>query len=68
MRWAGHVAHMGRAEVCTEFWWGSLEEKDHLEDPGINGRLILRRIFRNWDVGAWTESIWHRTGIGDGHL
>jgi len=29
-----------------------------LEDPGVNGRKILRRIFRKWDVGVWTGSMW----------
>jgi len=24
------------------FWWGNLRETDHLEDPGIDGRIILR--------------------------
>jgi hypothetical protein len=27
-----------------------LHEKDHLEDTGLDGRIILRRIFRKWDV------------------
>jgi hypothetical protein len=22
MRWAGHVARIGRGEMCTWFWWG----------------------------------------------
>jgi len=37
MRWAGHVARMGRREAYTGFWWGNLRERDHLEDPGVNG-------------------------------
>jgi hypothetical protein len=37
-----------------------------LEDPGIDGRIILREIFRKWDVGAWTVSSWLRTGTGGG--
>ena len=35
----------------TGFWWGNLRERDHLEDPGIHGRMILRWIYRKWDVG-----------------
>jgi len=46
MRWAGHVARMGRGEVYTGFWWGNLRERDHLEYPGVDERIILRRIFR----------------------
>jgi len=55
MRWAGHVARIrGRGEVHTGFWWGNLRSGDHLEDPGIDGRIILRWIFRKWDGGVWT--------------
>jgi hypothetical protein len=43
MRWAGHVAHMGEErKVCTGFWWEGLkEERHHLEDQGVDGRIGL---------------------------
>jgi len=57
MRWVGHVARMGRGAVYTGLWWGNLKERDHSEDLGLDGRITLSWIFRNWDVGAWTGSI-----------
>jgi hypothetical protein len=36
---------MGRGEVHTGLWWGDLRERDHLEDVGVDGRLLLERIF-----------------------
>ena len=59
---------MGRGEAHTGFWWGYLKERDHLENPGIDGRIILRCIFRKWDVGAWTGSIWLRKGTDGGYM
>jgi hypothetical protein len=38
--------------MYTEFWWGNLRERHHLEDPGIDGRIILRQIFRKWVGGS----------------
>jgi hypothetical protein len=32
--------------------WENLRERNHLEDPGIDGRIILRWIFRKWDWGV----------------
>ena len=46
----------------TGFWWKNLRETDHLEDPGADGRIILRWIFRKWDVGVWTGLMWLRIG------
>jgi len=44
-------------ERCIQgFDGGNQRERDHLEDPGIDERIILRWIFRKWGVGAWTGS------------
>jgi hypothetical protein len=58
----------GRVETYTGFWWGNLKERDHLRDPGVDERRILRWIFRRWDVGPWTGSSWLRVGIIGGHV
>jgi len=36
MRWAGHVAHMGKGELRTELWWGNWKEGDYLEGLGVD--------------------------------
>ena len=35
----------------TGFRWGNLRERDHLEGPDVDERIILRWIFRKWDGG-----------------
>jgi len=47
----------GRGEVITRFWWGNLWERNHLEDPGIDGRLILKWTFRKWNGGGGMDLI-----------
>jgi len=59
---------MGRGEAYVRFWWGNLRERNYLEDPGVEGRIILRWIFRKWDVGLWTGSSYIRIGTLGGHL
>jgi hypothetical protein len=44
------------------------EGKKHLGDPGLDGRIILRWIFRKWDVGVLTGSSWLRAETGGGHF
>jgi hypothetical protein len=68
IRWAGHVARMGRGEVCTGFWWGNLRERDQWGDPGVDVRIVLRWIFRKWDVGVWTGLSRLRIETVGGHL
>jgi hypothetical protein len=47
----GDVAHMGERRGAYRVSWGNLREREHLEDPGIDGRIILRWIFRKWNGG-----------------
>ena len=55
-------------EEYTGFEWGNLRKRDHLEDQGVGGKIILRWIFRKWDVEAWTEPSRLRIGTGGGHM
>jgi hypothetical protein len=57
-----------RGEVHTGLWWGNQRAGDHLEDPGIDGRIILKRIFERLGVGTQTGLIWLRIGTGGGLL
>jgi len=45
-----------------------MRDRDHSGDRGVDGRIILRWIFRKLDVGVWTGSNWFRIGTGGGHL
>ena len=68
MRWVGHVARMGERRGVYRVLVGKSEGKRQLEGTGIDGRIILRWIFRMWGVGVWTGFIWLRIETGDGHL
>jgi hypothetical protein len=61
-----HVSERGEAH--TGFWWGNLKEKNHLGETGVDGRKILRWIFRKWDMEVWTGLRWLKIRTGDGHL
>ena len=39
------------------FCWGSLRVRDHLEVPGVDGKIVLCWIFRKWAVEAWTDLV-----------
>jgi hypothetical protein len=64
MRLVGHVARVGD----TGMWWGNLRERKFLEDPGVDRKIILRWIFRKWNVVVWTGSSWFWLRTGGGHL
>jgi hypothetical protein len=39
MRWAGHAARVGYRRGAYSFWWGNVKEKDHMEDPVLDGKI-----------------------------
>jgi hypothetical protein len=55
-------------KVYTEFCWGNLRERDHLEDPGVDGKIILRWIFRKLEGVVGTGWSWLRIGKGCEHV
>jgi hypothetical protein len=59
---SGGCSTWGRGEAYTGFWWENLRERDRLEDPGVDGRIIIKMDHQ--DVGAWTGSSWLRIGTG----
>jgi hypothetical protein len=58
----------GRIEVCTGCWWGSLRERGHWENKEVDGRILLRWIFRKMEEVVWTEWSWLRIGTVGGQL
>jgi len=66
IRRAGHVARRG--EVIYRVLVRKREGRDHLGDPGLHGKITIRRFFRKWDAGVWTGYSWLRIGTSGGHL
>jgi hypothetical protein len=60
-----HSTYGGREEVHTGLLWGNLRKRDHLEEPGVDGR-ILKMDLQEVIWGAWTGLIWLRIGTGGG--
>jgi hypothetical protein len=66
MRWAGHVAHMGRRGMRTGFSLENQNETDHQEVPDVGGRIIVKWILQEHDRIIWTGLIWLRIGTRGG--
>jgi len=58
----------GEESHIQGFGGGNLRERDNVGNPGVDGMVILRWIFRKWDVGIWTGSSWLRIGTGCEHF
>jgi hypothetical protein len=59
----------GRIEVCTGCWWGSLKKKGHWGDQDVDGKIILKWIFRKLGGGVvGTGWSWLRIRTCGGHL
>jgi hypothetical protein len=67
MRWAEHVARTGERRGYTGIWWGNLRGRAHLEDPGVDERIILNGSSGS-GLGTWTGLIWLRIGACGGNL
>jgi hypothetical protein len=59
---------MGRGEAYTSFGCGSLRERNHWGNPGVDERIILIWNFRKGVVGVWNGASWLRIGNGGGNL
>ena len=59
---------MGEIRGVYRVLVGKAEGKRPLGRSRRRWRIILRWIFRKWDVGVWTGSIWLRIRTGGGHL
>ena len=62
------MAGMGRGELRTGFWWGSLREGVQWGDPNVPRRIILRRNFWDWERVFGTGWRWFSIGLGGEHL
>jgi hypothetical protein len=68
MRWAGLVTRMGEKKMHTVIWLENLKERDHSEDGGVDGKIILKWILGKQSGKVWIEYIWLRIESSGGLL
>jgi hypothetical protein len=45
-----------------------LKGRDHSDNVGVDGKIILKWILGDWGVKVWTGFIWLRIGTNGGLL
>jgi hypothetical protein len=68
IRWAGHVARVGDRKGTYGVLVGYIREIDHLEDLGVDRRIISEWVIEKGVWEAWTVLLWLRLGTGGGSL
>ena len=68
LRWVGHVARMEEGRGAHKVLVGRPEGKNHWGDQDVDGRIILRWIFRKWERIVGTGWSWLRIGTVGGRL
>jgi hypothetical protein len=64
----GAVACIGERRGVYRVWWGNLKETDHMGDQVVDGRVLLRWIFRKWTLGVLNGFSCLSIGTAGGHL
>jgi hypothetical protein len=57
MVWVGHVADMGEMRNVYRILFGNVESGNHSEDIGVDGKIILKWIFGEYDRKVWAGCI-----------
>jgi hypothetical protein len=54
-KWEGHLEHVIDEKYMTNFNWKTSMQREHLEDPGTDGRIVLKGILKTQSVRIWTR-------------
>ena len=57
IRWSGNVACMGERIIRMGLWCRNLMKRTHLEDLGVDGRVVLEHTSKKigWEAVDWSD-------------